>query len=140
MIAPPSRNKFVLMLVVFVALGTLAATNYFISAAARPNERGEEASPSAATASREKPAAVSPADRQTPLPDQNYLENPQGAAQRMQRLARETDGDWNKLAPDDKRLFDSVTSGRGREMLRMQAEQLKKEAGRGKVAPPPLRK
>jgi len=138
--APPSRNRFVLPVVVSVGLVTLAAANYFISSAARPNGDDKTASPAATTASREKSAAVSPAVRQTPLPDQNYLENPQGAAQRMQRLARETGGDWNKLAPDDKRLFDSVTLGRGREMLRTQAEQLKKEARRGKVTPPPLRK
>jgi hypothetical protein len=42
------------------------------------------------------------------------------------------------LAPDDQRLFDTVSSGRGREMLRGRAEQLKKEAAqqRGKVTTP----
>lgn len=133
--AAPPRNKFLLPVVVFVSIGTLAAANYFTSAAVPPNTDEEEAAPPAATASTN--ASAPPTVRETPLPDQNYLENPKGAAERMRRLARETGGDWNKLSPNDQRLFQSVSSGRGREMLRGQAEQFKKGAARGKAASAP---
>lgn len=132
--APP-RNKFVLPLIILVGLGTLAAANYFISAAAPPSTDEEQAAPPAAAAPAK--ASALPAMRETPLPDQDYQKNPRGAAQRMRRLARETGGDWNKLSPDDQRLFQSVSSGRGPEMLRSQAEPFKKEAAHGKAATPP---
>ena len=98
------------------AVALLAALNRLNPAG---SSSGETAAPVAA------PAAAPQAPGEQPLPDQDYMRNPRGAAERVERLARETGGDWNKLSPQDQRMMDSMTAGRGREMLRTKAAALK---------------
>jgi hypothetical protein len=71
------------------------------------------------------PAPVSPpTSATTAVTEQpDYLANPRMSTARVQALARQTGGDWNRLSSDDQQLLNGLTGGHGAAMLRMTAEQ-----------------
>jgi hypothetical protein len=130
---PSKRFNLRPALIGLTAVALLAALNRLNPAG---SSSGETAAPVAAPA----PAAAPQAPGEQPLPDQDYMRNPRGAAERVERLARETGGDWNKLSPQDQRMMDSMTAGRGRNAAdqgrRLKAAKKDSPSGADPPAPP----
>lgn len=55
----------------------------------------------------------------------NYMTKPQEAQKRMEMLAQQTQGDYNKLSYEDMKWLDSMTSGHGLQALESHAKALK---------------
>ena len=115
-VKPTSLRKGIFPVVFLASIAVLVMVNYLIAAQTRSIEDpvGSTVAPATAADSR--------------LPDQRYVDNPRAASKRVERIVRESGGDWNKVAPDDQRLLDSMTQGRGKQMLRLKADELQQRA------------
>jgi hypothetical protein len=115
-VKPTSLHKAIFPATFLAGIAVLATVNHLIAAQTRSTEEpvGSTAAPVTVPDSR--------------LPDQRYADNPRAASKRVERIARESGGDWNKVAPDDQRLLDSMTLGRGKQMLRLRADELQRRA------------
>jgi hypothetical protein len=54
-----------------------------------------------------------------------YVDQPEKAAERADMLARQSNGDWNKLSQKDQRWLDAATAGYAREFLSKRAHYLR---------------
>ena len=116
-------NSRLLTIVAVSGVLALATVNHFVSSQVQQDDDAAEdvAATNAVRVAQPKPDPV--------LPDQNFIENPKAASQRVERIARESGGDWNKVSPGDQRMLDSLTSGNGPAMLRRTVEKLKQRDG-----------
>lgn len=102
-----------------LAILALAITNYLATTRSESVQVKPSNSETATVSAKASP-------QEQPLPDQNYLDNPRAAMKRVERLARESGGDWNKLSANDQRMLNSMTLGRGRQMLETTAAKYQK--------------
>ena len=65
------------------------------------------------------PAPPAPVPAAPAMPD---YRNPSVMMARTRLVLRQTHGDWSRVSPNDRRLLNGVTGGRGREMLRSMAK------------------
>lgn len=65
----------------------------------------------------ERPAPVGPRPPE-------YRTDPDQGAKRVDQLAAEVSGDFEKLQPDDQRWLDSMTAGHGADLIRSRAKVL----------------
>jgi hypothetical protein len=70
-------------------------------------------------------------EQQTGRPDPGF--HPDSASDYVDKLARDSGGDWNKLSPEDQRYVNGLTAGHGAIYIRDRAKYLKKNPG---AAPP----
>ena len=116
-------NSRLLTIVAVSGVLALATVNHFVSSQV---QQDDDAAEDRATTSA---VQVAPPKSDPLLPDQNFIENPKAAALRVERIARESGGDWNKVSPGDQRMLDSLTAGHGSAMLRRTMEKLKQRDG-----------
>ena len=74
----------------------------------------------------EAPPRKPPASNPT-APDSrpDYVDQPEKAAARANMLARQSNGDWNKISQKDQRWLDAATAGHAREFLSKRAHYLR---------------
>ena len=80
------------------------------------------------------PSARTAFEEQTGRPDPGF--RPDSASDYTDKLARETNGDWSKLAPEDQQYINGLTAGHGAIYLRDRAKLLKASPG-PKTSPKP---
>jgi hypothetical protein len=88
---------WVLPAVLVLAIAGMAGLNYLAQPAATPTPPPPPARPAG-------------------LPDS--LSNPQDASRKLQELAKRSQGDWQKLTPDEQKFLNGLSAGHGQQMLK----------------------
>jgi hypothetical protein len=115
---PANKGRLFIVPVAIGVCGVIVALNHLSSLGAAPGGSGAE-----------PPASQIPA--QPPAGILDYRKEPQEAKRLVEKLARQTGGNFGKLTPDQQKLLDSMTAGHGAEMLRDTARDLaKKHSGK----------